>query len=94
MKQNKKVFYLCEIYNDRPDHCEGYPWNGANDIFPDCIFYDAKHNMLNTREEQLEINTEAEINEACCRCGKCCCYWENGKMIHKCQKLKRIVVDA
>ena len=67
---------MCEIYDSRPDHCEGYPWNFANDIFPECIFYDAKHNMLNTMEEQLEINTEAEINEYCCRCGKCCCYWE------------------
>jgi hypothetical protein len=93
MKQNKAVFYMCEIYESRPDHCEGYPWNFANDIFPNCIFYDVENDSLRTMEEQLEINTEMEIIEACCRCGDCCRYWENGKAIHKCHKLKTIVVD-
>ena len=64
--------YLCSIYQDRPTSCIKYPWNHTNQIFPECIFYDAKNNKLRSNEDQLQINTEQEISDYCVSCGRCC----------------------
>jgi hypothetical protein len=66
--------YVCSIYEKRPMVCVEYPWNFANTIFKDCIFVDATSDepRLRTMEEQLELNTAAEISEYCVSCGKCC----------------------
>ena len=64
--------YLCSIYKERPSPCVGYPWNHANQIFPECIFYDAENERLRTPDEQSLINTEEEISDYCVSCGRCC----------------------
>ena len=69
-KNNTK--YLCSIYESRPEPCVKYPWNHANQIFPECIFYDAEDDKLRTNEEQLKLNTEQEISDYCVSCGRCC----------------------
>ena len=71
-KAGKNTKYLCSIYNDRPEACVKYPWNHANQIFPECIFYDAENDKLRTNEEQLQLNTEQEISDYCVSCGRCC----------------------
>ena len=75
MNDNKKK-YVCSIYEDRPETCRKYPWNFANQMFPECIFIDETQTpmKLRTKEEQLKINTQAEINEYCVSCGRCCFY--------------------
>ena len=64
--------YLCTAYEDRPETCVKYPWNHANQLFPECIFYDAENEKLRTNEEQLKLNTEQEISDYCISCGRCC----------------------
>ncbi len=64
--------YLCTAYEDRPETCVKYPWNHANQIFPECIFYDAETQSLRSNEEQLQLNTEQEISDYCVSCGRCC----------------------
>jgi Fe-S-cluster containining protein len=69
-----KTKYLCSIYENRPVTCHEYPWNFANQIFPECIFVDEKVTpmRLRTKEEQLTLNTEKEISDYCVSCGRCC----------------------
>jgi len=88
-----KKLYLCSIYATRPECCIGYPWNDANDIFPDCQFYDKENKKLRTIEEQRLLNTQQEIEQFCCECGKCCMFWHDGKPIHQCSAL-RVVESA
>ena len=64
--------YLCSIYKERPQVCHAYPWNSANQIFPECIFYDKKKDSLRSMKEQLQKNTLKEIEEYCIGCGRCC----------------------
>ena len=71
-KAGKNTKYLCSIYDDRPEACVKYPWNHVNQIFPECIFYDAENDKLRTNEEQLQLNTEQEISDYCVSCGRCC----------------------
>ena len=71
-KAGKNTKYLCSIYDDRPSACVKYPWNHANQIFPECIFYDSKNDKLRSNEEQLQLNTEQEISDYCVSCGRCC----------------------
>ena len=70
----KKFKFVCSIYENRPEACQGYPWNFANSIFPECIFVDETVTpmRLRTIEEQLTINTEKEISKYCVDCGRCC----------------------
>ena len=72
MIENEKTKYLCSIYNDRPETCRKYPWNHANQIFAECIFFDKENEKLRTHEEQLKLNTEKEISDYCVECGRCC----------------------
>ena len=69
-----KTQYLCSIYTDRPETCRKYPWNFANQIFTECQFVDdtVKPVRLRTKEEQLTLNTEEEIQKYCVECGRCC----------------------
>jgi len=83
-----KTLHLCTIYETRPDWCRQYPWNSANEIFEDCQFYDKESKKLRTHEEQLELNSEEEIEQFCNECGKCCFYWECGQKIHACSALR------
>lgn len=64
--------FVCSVYKDRPEPCVGYPWNIANQIFPDCQFYDAESQGLLTMEKVLESKTEKEVSDFCVECGKCC----------------------
>lgn len=64
--------YRCSAYEDRPQACIKYPWNHSNQIFPECIFYDAKSQSLRSNEEQLQLNTAQEISDYCVSCGRCC----------------------
>jgi hypothetical protein len=64
--------YVCSIYDNRPDVCQKYPWNEANQIFGECIFLDIENKRLRTMEEQLVINTSDEISNYCVDCGRCC----------------------
>ena len=73
MKKTKTLF-MCSIYKDRPDTCRQYPWNHANKLFKDCIFVDMENEKLRTKEEQLKLNTQDEINDYCVSCGRCCFY--------------------
>jgi Fe-S-cluster containining protein len=67
-----KTQYLCSIYEDRPEACVKYPWNHANQIFPECIFFDKENDELRSQEEQLNLNTAKEISDYCVSCGRCC----------------------
>jgi len=64
--------FICSIYNDRPQVCREYPWNEANQIFPECIFYDKENDKLRSSEDQLKLNPQQEIEEYCVKCGRCC----------------------
>jgi len=64
--------YVCSIYKARPKTCDEYPWNVANQIFPDCQFYSTEKEGLLTMDEALETKTEKEISDFCVSCGKCC----------------------
>ena len=64
--------YTCSIYKSRPKVCSGYPWNLANQVFFECIFYDKENDKLRSQEEQLELNTQEEIEDYCIKCGRCC----------------------
>ncbi len=64
--------FVCSIYRDRPEPCRNYPWNGANQIFLDCQFYDAKKQQLLTQKELELVKTEKEISDFCVNCGQCC----------------------
>ena len=64
--------YVCSIYEDRPEVCQKYPWNEANQIFSECIFLDKEHQKLRTTEEQLALNSAEEISNYCVDCGRCC----------------------
>ena len=44
----------------------------ANQIFPDCQFYDKENNKLFTREEVQVVKSDEDINEYCIKCGQCC----------------------
>tara|TARA_Y100000034_G_scaffold128102_1_gene182141 strand:- start:132 stop:377 length:246 start_codon:yes stop_codon:yes gene_type:complete len=79
--------FVCSIYADRPQTCCEYPWNGANQYFADCIFIDMENEKLRTMKEQLQLNTQKEIEEYCVKCGRCCFYGPA-----KCSKLQ-IVED-
>lgn len=79
--------YLCTAYEDRPETCVKYPWNHANQIFPECIFYDAETQSLRTNEVQLKINTEQEISDYCVSCGRCCFFGPA-----KCSMLKVVTI--
>tara|TARA_R100000808_G_scaffold24984_1_gene60165 strand:+ start:878 stop:1123 length:246 start_codon:yes stop_codon:yes gene_type:complete len=79
--------FICSIYKERPETCRQYPWNGANQLFVDCIFIDTKKERLRTMEEQLQINTMEEIGNYCVNCGKCCFFGPA-----KCSKLE-IITD-
>ena len=71
-KSEEKTKYLCSIYDNRPETCRKYPWNHANQIFTECIFFDKENEKLRTHEEQLQLNTEKEISDYCVECGRCC----------------------
>jgi hypothetical protein len=88
----KKWLYMCSVYETRPDCCRGYPWNDANEIFPECQFYDAANKKLLTIEETLKFKTQEEIERYCVECGRCCMFWVDGKVIGKCHMLR--IVDA
>jgi hypothetical protein len=92
-KVSKKYLYFCSMYKNRPDACVGYPWNDANDIFPECQFYDKENKKLLTIEETLKFKTQAEIERFCVECGRCCMNWYNGKVVSLCSAL-RIVDNA
>jgi hypothetical protein len=81
--------FRCKIYEDRPEWCKGYPWNEANDIFPDCqfVFMQDETTYLLPEEQILKQRTTEEVEEYCLHCGKCCMYWEKGKCIHYCSSL-------
>ena len=64
--------FLCSIYKDRPTTCKEYPWNHANRIFVECIFYDKEKQDLRSMDDQLKLNTIKEINDYCVSCGRCC----------------------
>ena len=64
--------FKCSIYENRPQACKKYPWNNANQIFPECIFYDKESGALRTEGEQLKLNTQQEISDYCVSCGRCC----------------------
>ena len=64
--------FICSIYQTRPEACQKYPWNRANEIFEECIFLDSENDQLRTMDEQLKINTEEEISDYCTSCGRCC----------------------
>jgi Fe-S-cluster containining protein len=64
--------YICSIYKNRPKTCDEYPWNIANQIFPDCQFYNSKDDSLVKMEVLLESKTEKEVSDFCVSCGKCC----------------------
>jgi hypothetical protein len=87
-----KKLHLCTVYENRPECCVHYPWNDANDLFEDCQFYDASTKSLRTLEDQRKLKSQAEIEQFCVECGKCCFYWENGKPIHACSKLKIVTL--
>ena len=76
--------FVCKLYNtDKyPEDCKGYPWNGSNYLFPDCIFVSGDE--LLSEEEVLQTKTKEQVQEYCMSCGKCCCYWEKGKPIYGC----------
>ena len=73
-KDNPSLKFMCGIYNDRPGTCKEYPWNFANQIFPECIFVDEAATPMRLRplEEQLTLTTEKEISDYCVSCGRCC----------------------
>jgi Fe-S-cluster containining protein len=77
------VKFLCKIYETRPEACQGYPWNDANDLFPDCQF--VKDGALIPLEQMQK--PEKEISDFCISCGKCCQFWVDGKPIHNCSAL-------
>jgi Fe-S-cluster containining protein len=64
--------YVCSIYKDRPSTCVGYPWNIANQIFPDCQFYKKDDDRLLSMEEVQADKTDEEISDYCVKCGRCC----------------------
>ena len=64
--------YVCSIYEDRPEVCQKYPWNEANQVFAECIFFDKEGQKLRIMEEQLAINSAEEISNYCVDCGRCC----------------------
>mgnify|MGYP005833714887 CR=1 FL=1 len=64
--------YICSIYKNRPKTCDEYPWNIANQIFPDCQFYDKANEKLFTMEEVMTSKSEEDISDYCIQCGKCC----------------------
>jgi uncharacterized cysteine cluster protein YcgN (CxxCxxCC family) len=66
--------FVCSIYKDRPRACKDYPWNEANQIFPECIFYDNDSGELRSPDDQLKLNSQEEIEEYCVKCGQCCFY--------------------
>ena len=69
-----KVKYICSVYKERPEVCHKYPWNHANRIFEECIFYDKEKRTLRSIDQQALISTPKEINDYCVGCGRCCFY--------------------
>jgi hypothetical protein len=80
------------MYKNRPDCCVGYPWNKANYMFPECQFYDAETKKLRTLEETLQTKTQAEMERFCVECGRCCFFWDKGKVVGKCSALR--IIDS
>ena len=64
--------YFCSIYETRPKTCKKYPWNHANQIFSECIFYDKEKKKLRSPDQQAMLNTPEEISDYCTGCGRCC----------------------
>jgi len=83
------MIFRCKIYENRPKWCKDYPWNEANEIFPDCqfVFVQDGTMYLLPEEQVLKQRTPEEIEEYCLHCGKCCMYWEGEKCIHCCTSL-------
>lgn len=88
-----KKLHLCTVYDKRPDCCVGYPWNGANEIFPDCQFFDKETSKLRSLEEQRQTKSQEEIEQFCVECGKCCMFWDNGKPVAQCSMLKCVMKE-
>ena len=85
---------MCGDYENRPDCCHGYPWNDANDIFPDCQFFDKDSKKLRTIEEQRLLKPQQEIESFCLECGKCCMFWDKGKPVAQCSMLRVFEVES